>query len=156
MTTLEIGQPLPPLKGAATNGEFDASALIGQPFVIYFYPKDNTPGCTTEAGDFRDRHAQFEALGCAIYGVSRDSLASHQRFIEKQNLPFALISDPDETWCTQFGVMKLKNMYGKKVRGIERSTFLVDKQGILVREWRAVRVPGHVDAVLQAVRELAA
>ncbi len=154
--TLAIGRPLPALTAETTHGPFDSAALQGQSFVLYFYPKDNTPGCTTESQEFRDRHAQFQALGCAIFGISRDTLKSHQNFTEKQSLPFPLISDPDETLCALFGVMKQKNMYGKQVRGIERSTFLVDRQGVLVQEWRGVRVPGHADEVLQAAQNLAA
>ncbi|MGB3276708.1 MAG: peroxiredoxin [Castellaniella sp.] len=156
MTTVAIGHPLPPLTAETTHGPFDSAALRGKPFVLYFYPKDNTPGCTVEAQDFRDRHDRFEALDCAIYGISRDSLKSHQGFIDKQSLSFPLIADPDEALCALFGVMKEKNMYGKQVRGIERSTFLIDRQGILVQEWRGVRVPGHVDEVLQAAQNLAA
>jgi peroxiredoxin Q/BCP len=122
--------------------------------VLYFYPRDNTPGCTTEAQGFRDAIADFEKQGVRIIGVSRDSMSSHQRFIEKQSLPFALISDPDETLCELFGVMKMKNMYGKQVRGIERSTFLVNAEGKLVQEWRGLRVPGHVQNVLEAAQQL--
>ena len=156
MTQIAIGRPLPPLSAETNHGTFDTTALQGTAFVLYFYPKDNTPGCTTESQDFRDRYAQFQALGCEIFGVSRDSIKSHQGFAEKQSLPFPLISDPDETLCSLFGVMKLKNMYGKQVRGIERSTFLIDRQGVLVQEWRGVRVPGHADEVLQAAQTLAA
>lgn len=153
MTTLAVGQPVPDFTAASTDGDISLSSLAGRKAVLFFYPKDNTPGCTTEAQGFRDNHEAFEAAGCRIIGVSRDSLKSHGNFIEKQQLPFALISDPDETLCELFGVMKLKNMYGKQVRGIERSTFLVGADGTLLREWRGVKVPGHVDAVLQAVRE---
>ncbi len=155
MTQIAVGQPLPAFTAASTVGDIDSKALHGKPFVLYFYPKDNTPGCTTESQDFRDLYAQFQQADCAVFGISRDSLKSHEGFIEKQSLPFPLISDPDEALCTLFGVMKLKNMYGKQVRGIERSTFLVDKQGVLVREWRGVRVPGHALEVLQAVQNLA-
>ncbi|KAB0603068.1 peroxiredoxin [Castellaniella defragrans] len=156
MTPIAIGRPLPPLTAETTQGSFDSAALHGKPFVLYFYPKDNTPGCTTEAQDFRDRHAQFLALDCQIFGISRDTLKSHQGFADKQCLPFPLIADSDEALCALFGVMKQKNMYGKQVRGIERSTFLVDRQGVLVQEWRGVRVPGHADEVLQAAQNLAA
>lgn len=156
MTPVTTGQTLPPLKADSTHGPFDSTALLGKPFVLYFYPKDNTPGCTTESQDFRDLYEQFQALDCAIYGISRDSLKSHENFTAKQSLPFALISDPDEALCNTFGVMKLKNMYGKQVRGIERSTFLINDQGIVVHEWRKVRVPDHADTVLQAVRKLVA
>ncbi len=156
MSLIATGRPVPPLTAQSTHGTFDSAALLGTPFVLYFYPKDNTPGCTTESQDFRDRYPKFQALGCEIFGVSRDSLQSHQGFAEKQNLPFALITDPDEALCERFGVMKLKNMYGKQVRGIERSTFLIDRHGKLVQEWRGVRVPGHADEVLQAAQNLAA
>lgn len=153
MTTLAVGQPVPDFTAASTDGDISLSSLAGRKAVLFFYPKDNTPGCTTEAQGFRDNQEAFDAAGCRIIGVSRDSLKSHGNFIEKQQLPFALISDPDETLCELFGVMKLKNMYGKQVRGIERSTFLVGADGTLLREWRGVKVPGHVGAVLQAVRE---
>ncbi|MFA7436886.1 peroxiredoxin [Castellaniella sp.] len=149
-----VGQPIPRLTGPSTQGPFDSAQLAGKPYVLYFYPRDNTPGCTTEAQDFRDLHGQFLAHGCAVFGVSRDSLKSHERFAEKQSLPFALISDPDEALCTLFGVMKNKTLYGKPVRGIERSTFLVDAAGQLAREWRGVRVPDHAAEVLQAVQAL--
>ena len=122
--------------------------------MLYFYPKDNTPGCTTEGGDFRDRHKEFKRAGCEVFGVSRDSLASHEKFKSKMKFPFELLSDADEAVCKQFGVMKMKNMYGKQVRGIERSTFLIDGDGKLVREWRGVKVPGHVLEVLDAARAL--
>nr|WP_311197578.1 peroxiredoxin [Rugamonas brunnea] len=128
--------------------------LAGRPArytVLYFYPKDNTPGCTTESMAFRDLHAQFQAAGTEIYGISRDSLRSHEGFKAKLGLPFELISDPEETLCQQFGVMKLKQMYGKTVRGIERSTFVIDAHGQLVKEWRGVKVAGHVDEVLEFV-----
>jgi len=123
--------------------------------VLFFYPKDNTPGCTTENMAFRDLHEQFTAAGTEVYGVSRDSLRSHENFKSKLGLPFELISDPDEAVCAQFGVMKLKQMYGKTVRGIERSTFVIDADGQLVKEWRGVKVAGHVDEVLEFVARLA-
>jgi len=140
----------------ATGGEtLRLDDFVGQPLVIYFYPRDNTPGCTQEGEAFRDHHEAFEQIGCRILGVSRDSLKSHEKFAEKHQFPFPLIADSDETLCRQFDVIKEKNMYGKKVMGIERSTFLFDAGGRLVREWRKVRVPGHVEAVLEAARELA-
>lgn len=142
-----------PLEATGTNG-FRLDDLVGQPAVIYFYPRDNTPGCTKEGETFRDHYKDFQALGCRIVGVSRDSLKSHEKFAEKYDLPFPLVADPDETLCRHFDVIKEKNMYGKKVMGIERSTFLFDRDGRLVREWRKVRVPGHVEEVLEAVREL--
>jgi peroxiredoxin Q/BCP len=130
------------------------SELRGRKLVLYFYPKDNTPGCTTEGADFRDRHDAFRRAGCEVYGVSRDSLKSHEAFKAKMNFPFELLADPQESACAQFGVMKLKNMYGKKVRGIERSTFVIDEDGRLAREWRGVKVPGHVEEVLSFVKAL--
>jgi peroxiredoxin Q/BCP len=122
--------------------------------VLYFYPKDNTPGCTTEGGDFRDRHKEFKRLGCEIFGISRDSLKSHEGFKAKMSFPFELLADPDERVCKAFGVMKDKNMYGRKVRGIERSTFVVGDDGKLLREWRGVKVPGHAEEVLNFVKAL--
>lgn len=154
MTTLAVGQPIPAFSAESTQGTLDSASLTGQAFVLYFYPRDNTPGCTTEAQGFRDALAEFDALGVKIIGVSRDTMSSHQRFAEKQALTFALISDPDETLCELFGVMKMKNMYGKQVRGIERSTFLVNAEGKLVQEWRGLRVPGHVQNVLEAAQQL--
>lgn len=124
------------------------------PLIIYFYPKDSTPGCTTEAQQFRDLHADFLAAGCVLAGVSRDSLRSHENFKTKQALPFELISDTDETLCQRFGVIKEKKLYGKLVRGIERSTFVIDAHGILRREWRGIKVPGHAQEVLDYVRTL--
>ena len=127
-------------------------ALAGRPAkytVLYFYPKDNTPGCTTESIAFRDAYPAFQALGAEIYGLSRDSLRSHEGFKAKLGLPFELISDPDELVCNQFGVMKMKNMYGKQVRGVERSTFIFDADGKIVKEWRGVKVNDHVNEVLE-------
>jgi peroxiredoxin Q/BCP len=120
--------------------------------VLYFYPKDNTPGCTTESMAFRDLHDAFTKAGAEIYGISRDSLRSHENFKAKLGLPFELISDPEETLCTLFGVMKMKNMYGKQVRGVERSTFIIDARGTLVKEWRGVKVANHADEVLEIVK----
>ena len=122
--------------------------------MLYFYPKDATPGCTTEGADFRDAYKAFQKAGCEVKGISRDSLKSHESFKAKMKFPFELLSDADEALCEQFGVMKLKNMYGKKVRGIERSTFVVDEKGVLAREWRGVKVPGHVQEVLSFVKAL--
>ena len=133
---------------------FRLSAQRGKTVVLYFYPKDSTPGCTTEAQQFRDLHADFLAAGCVIAGVSRDSLRSHENFKAKQELPFELLCDADEALCTQFSVIKLKTMYGKQVRGIERSTFVIDGQGRLRHEWRAVKAPGHAQEVLDFVRTL--
>lgn len=147
----------PDFESAATGGQtFKLSQVRGHPVVLYFYPKDNTPGCTTEGQDFRGLHARFQDLGCHVYGVSRDSLKSHENFKAKLALPFELISDPDETVCELFGVMKMKNMYGKQVRGVERSTFVIDAQGRIAREWRGVKVPGHAQQVLDFVATLAA
>ena len=126
----------------------------GSNLVLYFYPKDNTPGCTLEGQDFRDRHGDFREADTAILGVSRDSVRTHENFRAKQGFPFDLLSDADETLCKQFDVIREKNMYGRKVLGVERSTFLIDAQGVLRREWRKVRVKGHVDEVLEAARAL--
>jgi peroxiredoxin Q/BCP len=144
-----IGQPAPDfsLPGTAET-TFSLQAARGRWLVLYFYPKDDTPGCTTESAAFRDAHAAFAAAGCDIAGVSRDSVASHRRFREKLALPFDLLSDADETVCMLFDVLRLKNMYGKQVRGIERSTFLIDAAGVLRHEWRGVKVLRHGDEVL--------
>ncbi|MCX7197088.1 MAG: peroxiredoxin [Proteobacteria bacterium] len=145
----------PALKLPSTDGgTFDLSAARGAPVVVFFYPKDNTPGCTTEASGFRDHYEAFGQAGATIVGISRDSLKSHASFREKLGLPFDLLSDPDEVACTAWAVMKLKNMYGKQVRGIERSTFVVAADGTIAREWRGVKVPGHVDEVLAFVGTL--
>jgi peroxiredoxin Q/BCP len=142
---------------AAMTGEqnFDLSAFRGKNIVLYFYPKDNTPGCTTESMHFRDLHPQFQQANTEIFGISRDSIRSHEGFKSKLGMPFQLISDPDERLCMMFDVMKMKNMYGKQVRGIERSTFVIDGTGTLVKEWRGVKVPGHVNDVLEFVKALA-
>ena len=150
-----LGKPVPDFSLPSTGGTtFQLSQHLGAKLVLYFYPKDNTPGCTTEGGDFRDRHKDFRRAGCEVFGVSRDSLASHEKFKAKMKFPFELLADADEAACKQFGVMKMKNMYGRKVRGIERSTFVVDEKGVLAREWRGVRVPGHVEEVLNFVKAL--
>ena len=155
---VEIGQPIPPFSAAITGekGTLTHEDLLGHWTVLYFYPKDNTPGCTKEGEGFRDHYADFQALHCDIYGCSRDSLKSHERFKEKYCFPFELISDPDETLCRLFDVIKLKKNYGREYMGIERSTFLIDPEGILRQEWRKVRVPGHVEAVLETLRNLQA
>lgn len=147
---------------AATVENFTAPMTSGQTFelagrpakytVLYFYPKDNTPGCTTESIAFREAYPAFQAAGAEIYGISRDSLRSHEGFKGKLGLPFELISDPDESVCNRFAVMKMKNMYGKQVRGIERSTFIIDAQGRLVKEWRGVKVNDHVAEVLEFLK----
>jgi len=139
----------------ATGGQtFTLSAARGKHLVIYFYPKDNTPGCTTEAMQFRDLHAEFARAGCEVVGVSRDSIKSHENFKAKFTLPFELLSDADETACELFGVIKQKMMYGKQVRGIERSTFVIDKNGELRREWRKLKADGHAQEVLDFVNSL--
>jgi thioredoxin-dependent peroxiredoxin len=127
---------------------------LGSALVLYFYPKDNTPGCTTEGQEFRDLHGEFVRRNCAVYGVSRDSIKSHEGFRAKMNFPFELLSDPDEKVCTLFGVMKMKNMYGKKVWGVVRSTFVIDPEGVVRREWRGLKVPGHAREVLEFVKSL--
>jgi peroxiredoxin Q/BCP len=139
----------------ATGGKtFTLSESDARTLVFYFYPKDSTPGCTTEGGDFRDRHKEFRKAGAEVYGISRDSLKSHESFKSKMAFPFELLSDEDEKVCSLFGVMKMKNMYGRQVRGIERSTFVLDKDRVIRREWRGVKVPGHVQEVLDFVKEL--
>jgi peroxiredoxin Q/BCP len=150
-----LGKPVPDFSLPSTGGAaFRLSDARGSKLVLYFYPKDNTPGCTLEGADFRDRHKEFKRAGCEVFGVSRDSVASHEKFKDKMKFPFELLSDEDEAVCKQFGVMKMKNMYGRKVRGIERSTFVVDDKGVLAREWRGVRVPGHAEEVLNFVKAL--
>jgi peroxiredoxin Q/BCP len=139
---------------ATGGGTFKLSDQRGKTLVVYFYPKDNTPGCTVEGTDFRDRHKEFARAGATVVGVSRDSVKSHEGFKAKMNFPFELLSDADEQACTLFGVMKMKNMYGKKVRGIERSTFVLDGDGVIAREWRGVKVPGHAQEVLDFVKTL--
>ena len=151
---LAIGKKLPDFKAAATGDEFVCSALRGATVVLYFYPKDNTPGCTTEGADFARLHSKFAKADARVFGISRDSLKSHQNFKTKMGFPFELISDPDEVVCSLFGVMKNKNMYGKQVRGIERSTFVIDAAGVLAREWRGVKVPGHAEEVLAFVQSM--
>ena len=147
-------QPVPDFELPATSGKTFSTKNIGKPCVLYFYPKDNTPGCTAEGQQFRDLHAQFAQLGCAVYGVSRDSLKSHENFKAKMSFPFELLSDADEIACKALNVIRMKYMYGKKVRGIERSTFVTDAKGVLRREWRGVKVPGHVQEVLDYVKTL--
>ena len=149
------GKPVKDFSLPATGGgEFRLSEHRGKKLVLYFYPKDNTPGCTVEGGDFRDRHKEFTRAGAEVFGISRDSLKSHEGFKTKMKFPFELLSDAEEEACAQFGVIKLKNMYGKKVRGIERSTFVIDAKGQLAREWRGVKVPNHAQEVLDFVKTL--
>lgn len=149
---LKIGNKVPKLSGAIQSGDTLAlSDLRGQWVALYFYPKDNTTGCTREAGDFRDLYTKFKRRGAAIVGVSRDSARSHHGFKEKLGLPFALVADTDETWCKAFDVIRTKKLYGREYLGVDRSTFLIDPDGKLVKEWRGVKVPGHVQAVLDAI-----
>ena len=149
-------QTIPLFELPGTNATlFKSSDYRGKLLVIYFYPKDNTPGCTTEGMDFASLHPQFQAAGCELFGVSRDSIKSHEGFKAKLGLPFELLSDEDEKACELFGVIKMKNMYGKKVRGVERSTFVFDRDGNLVKEWRGVKVPNHAQDVLDFIRTLA-
>jgi len=145
---------VPDFTAAATGGPFRLSDHKGKSVVLYFYPKDNTPGCTTEGADFRDLYTQFVKAGAVVAGVSRDSLKSHERFKSKMSFPFELLSDDEEIACKLFEVIKMKNMYGRKVRGIERSTFVFDGDGELHREWRGVKVPGHAQEVLDCVKTL--
>jgi len=148
-------QPVETPEVPATGGRgLSVQSFRGAPLVIYFYPRDNTPGCTREGQAFRDLHDEFNKLGARIVGVSRDSLKTHENFKAKHEFPFELIADTDETLCQTFGVIREKNMYGRKVLGIERSTFLLDGEGRIVREWRKVKVPGHAEEVLEAAREL--
>ena len=151
---IAVDQAVPDFTAPATGGDFTLSSLKGSKVVLYFYPKDNTPGCTTEALQFRDLHAKFTEAGARIVGISRDSVRSHENFKTKLELPFVLVSDADEALCKLFDVIKMKKMYGKEVRGIERSTFLLDADGVLRREWRGLKVPGHVDEVLETVQGL--
>ncbi len=155
MSSISLNQPVPDFTAPATSGvEFSLSALRGKQVVIYFYPKDSTPGCTTEGQEFRDNIEAFSAANTVIYGVSRDSLKSHENFKTKQCFPFELISDPDETVCKLFDVIKLKKLYGKEYMGVDRSTFLIDAAGNLSQEWRTVKVKGHVAEVLATAQAL--
>ena len=148
-------KPAPDFELKATGDKaFHLSAHLGRNIVIYFYPKDNTPGCTDESLQFRDLYTEFNDLNCVIIGISRDNIKSHENFKEKLSLPFDLLSDTDESICKLYSVIKMKNMYGKQVRGIERSTFVIDAKGILRKEWRGVKVPGHAEEVLSFIREM--
>lgn len=149
-----LGKKVVDFTADATGGPFKLSAHKGSTVVLYFYPKDNTPGCTTEGEQFRDAYKKFVKAGAIVVGVSRDSRKSHENFKAKMGFPFELISDPDEKLCAQFDVVKMKNMYGRQVRGIVRSTFVIDGAGKLVQEWRGVKVPGHVEQVLAFVESL--
>jgi peroxiredoxin Q/BCP len=155
MATAALGKPIPPFSAITTGGGTVSSKdLLGTPFVLYFYPKDDTPGCTLEGQDFGVRHEEFKGLKAKVFGVSRDTVVSHEKFKTKYALPFDLISDPEEKLCRQFDVIREKNMYGKKVMGVERSTFLIDADGVLRKEWRKVKVKDHVAAVLEAAKAL--
>jgi peroxiredoxin Q/BCP len=152
---VELDKPVADFQVQATSDQVvSLSALKGQQVVIYFYPKDSTPGCTTEGQGFRDQFADFKAANTLVFGVSRDGLKSHENFKAKQAFPFELISDKDEALCQLFDVIKLKKLYGKEYMGVDRSTFLIDKNGVLRKEWRGVKVPGHVAAVLEAAQAL--
>jgi len=153
--SITIGQPIPPCAVPATSQlTFSPLAAQGKKLVLYFYPKDMTPGCTAESGEFRDHIDAFTNANTLVIGVSRDTLKSHDNFRQKLELPFELVADTEEVLCQLFGVMKMKNMYGKQVRGVERSTFLFDANGKLAKEWRGIKVTGHVDEVLKAAQDL--
>lgn len=152
---VELDKPVADFQVQATSGQQASLAdLKGRQVVLYFYPKDSTPGCTTEGQDFRDQYAAFQAAGTEVFGVSRDGIKSHENFKAKQGFPFELISDKDESLCQLFDVIKLKKLYGKEYMGVDRSTFLIDKEGVLRKEWRGVKVPGHVAEVLTAAQDL--
>lgn len=155
MSAARINRVVANFKAAATRGKsVELKTLRGQNVVLYFYPKDSTPGCTTEGQDFRDLHAKFRRQNTVVFGVSRDTIASHEKFRDKQSFPFDLISDPDEKLCKKFDVIREKTLYGRKFMGIERSTFLLDANGKLRREWRKLKVAGHAAEVLEAVKTL--
>jgi peroxiredoxin Q/BCP len=153
--TVMLNQPVTNFQLPATSGtHFQLSDYIGKNLILYFYPKDSTPGCTTQGIQFRDAYPQFQQANAEIFGISRDSLKSHENFKAKFTFPFELLADTEELACNLFGVIKMKNMYGKQVRGIERSTFVIDKNGALVKEWRGVKVDGHAEEVLKFVQSL--
>lgn len=150
-----LDKPAPDIELPATGGKsLKLDDMSGKTVVLYFYPKDNTPGCTAEGQHFRDLHAEFSKAGSVVFGISRDSIKSHENFKARMGFPFELLSDVEETACKAFDVIKMKNMYGKKVRGIVRSTFVIDRKGMVRREWRGVKVPGHVEEVLEFVKTL--
>ena len=150
-----LNNKVPDFQLPATNGKtFQSSNYLGKNMVIYFYPKDSTPGCTTQGIQFRDKYADFQASNTEIFGISRDNLKSHENFKAKFSFPFELLADTEELACTLFSVIKMKNMYGKQVRGIERSTFIIDQSGVLVKEWRGVKVDGHIEEVLNFIKSL--
>lgn len=155
-TSISLNKAVPDFLAPMTGNQiFKLSDYLGKKIVLYFYPKDNTPGCTMESAQFRDLYPEFRQADAEVFGVSRDSIRSHENFQSKLEIPFQLISDQTEALCTMFKVLKMKNMYGKQVQGIERSTFAIDAGGNLVKEWRGVKVPGHVDEVLEFVKALA-
>ena len=155
MSKVHVGKKVPDFKALLDNEEtFKLSENKGKNLVFYFYPKDNTPGCTKEGEDFRDNYSVIKKLNTEVIGVSKDSVTSHQKFVQKFNFPFNLISDENEKVCNLFNVIKEKNMYGRKYMGIERSTFLIDTNGKLIKEWRKVRVKGHVDDVIESIKEI--
>ena len=156
MALAKIGKKVTDIKLAATgNQNLQLSDFRGKKIVLYFYPKDSTPGCTLEGQDFRDNKRKFSARNTIVLGISRDSVKSHENFKSKQSFSFDLLSDPDEKLCRQFDVIKEKNMYGRKVMGIERSTFLIDEKGLLIKEWRKVKVKGHVEEILEEIKKSA-
>ncbi len=155
MTNTMLNQPVPDFELLATSGKtIKLSDYLGKKLVLYFYPKDATPGCTTQGMQFRDAYGDFQAHHTEIFGISRDTVKSHENFKSKFSFPFELLSDSEELACTSFSVIKMKNMYGKQVRGIERSTFVIDQHGVLVREWRGVKVDGHASEVLAFIQTL--
>ncbi len=155
MSEITVGEPMPDFELPATGAQrIKLSDFKGKHVVLYFYPKDNTPGCTQEGQAFRDEYDQFQTLDTVILGLSRDGVKSHENFKSKQGFPFELLADKEETVCQLFDVIKLKNMYGRKVRGIERSTFLIDKEGVLRKAWRKVKVDGHATEVLDTIKAL--
>ncbi|MBE8181911.1 MAG: peroxiredoxin [Candidatus Portiera sp.] len=151
---IEINKKVANFSGDSTTGEFSINKYSGQNLVMYFYPRDNTSGCTTEGLDFSKLYPEFKKHNAEVIGVSRDTLAAHNKFTDKYQFPFPLLADPEEKICNMFNVMKDKNMYGKKVRGIERSTFIFDKSSVLKHEWRKVKIPNHVNEVLDKIKEL--
>ncbi len=154
MTIVTTGAAVTDFEADATDDlRFKLSDYRGKHLILYFYPRDNTPGCTTEGQNFKQHFNDFEALNTVIFGISRDSLTAHQKFKAKYDFPFQLIADPDETICNLFDVIKMKNMYGKQVRGIERSTFLINPDSVLINEWRKIKVKGHVEQVLETIRQ---
>ena len=153
---IKLNVKIPNFVASATSGELSLKSYLGKILVLYFYPRDNTSGCTLESQDFDANYSKFKAANAEVIGVSRDTMKSHHKFIEKYGFSFPLIADPEEELCNKFNVMRDKNMYGKKVRGIERSTFIIDADGILRREWRKVKIPGHVEEVLADVKKIAA